>query len=395
MINDYKIIIEDDISKINRNVWNNLVDKDHLQMQYDYLDVVSGNLINQLEYYYLQVQSGEKIIAVCLMFIDYKFDFGNSLIGIYGKIREKFNITVKTLHVYNPLTEYNTFCIDEEYKSCQSEILSIVNKEVEKFAKKKKLKFILWRDYREKLECKRFDKKYIKFYYMPGTIMHLNCDCFDDYMHELSKKQRHNIKNKIKKRNAELDISIVDADTLTEDENKRCHELYMNTLANNNMKYEILAESYLKKCGEKLGKECKMMIARYNGQIVGFAQLLENEDVCINVRMGMDYSVSKELELYYHLLYSNINYSITNLKKHLYLSQTCYRAKLEVGVKIVPLYSYALFRNPVVHFFARKVFRKNFKKFEELSNAENPKDVLKKYEAYKFQSKKVLKEVAE
>jgi hypothetical protein len=376
------------------SVMNSLVN-DNIQLKTDYLQVLSNNLDNEFAGYYSLAILQDEIVAWTYFFIDEHFYFHGVLFGNFEKLYNRFPLNFRTVFISSPITEYNAFHIKKEYKQYEDSLVDILIKEIVKFSKEKRCKLMLIKDHIKYYNSNYVSSNFTHMHFMPGTQIHLECNCgcnhncdiicetgcscFDNYLKKLKKKWRANIRNKLNKRDALLSIEVVVASNLSEVDNMRCYELYLQTIKKQRLKHEYISSNYLGACAKTLGGNCKMLIAKVNGNIIGFAQLLEDEDNVINVRMGMDYSCAHDYQLYYHLLYENIIYCVRKKKKHLNLSQTCYRPKLEVGAQLLPLHTFIRFYNPVLQKIFGKIVVNNCKCYSELIQAEDPSAILSKY----------------
>ncbi|MCI8962329.1 MAG: GNAT family N-acetyltransferase [Eubacterium sp.] len=367
----------------------------NIQLSTQYLQILSSNLKNDFNGYYAIAIYRDEVIAWTYFFIDKKFSFQGILFGIYERLYRMFPIKLNTAFISAPIAEYNIFRVKNEYLEYEDFLVGELIEAVVGFVRQKKVSMIIVRD-----QIKQYTSKYIKnnfthFHFMPGTIINLQCnhecdsrcnitcehgcDCFNTYLSGLKKKWRGNIRNKINRQNKDLVVEVIPASQLSEKQNERCYSLYLQTIEKQHLKHEYLSETYFSACAQNLDDRCKMLIAHINENIIGFAQLLENSDSVINVRMGMDYSCAKEFQLYYHLLYENIRYSLRKKKKYLYTSQTCYRPKLEVGAQLLPLHTYIRLCNPILNKIIGKIIIKNCSCYSELIESDNPTKVLEQY----------------
>jgi predicted N-acyltransferase len=370
--------------KLDHSELDALVSTVNIQHKTKYLQLLTKNLDNDFKGYFIVAKHQSEIVAWTYAFIDNNLSFHGLLSGMMERLYNIFPIRFRAAFVSSPVAEYNVFHIKDGYKSHEDEIIGKMLADAIEYFKKEKVKMVVVKDHITKYPSEFLHKKFTHLHFMPGTYLDFECiqhgcTCFDDYLMSLKKKWRSNIRNKMNRRKEDLQIEVITAASLTEDECVRCHELYFQTRGKQRLKHECLSSDYFCACGNEFGDSCKMMVARVDGVIIGFAQLLENEGDVINVRMGMDYAYNKEYSLYYHLLYENIVYCIKNGKKKLYTSQTSYRPKLEVGAKLMPLHTYVYFQNPVLHKVFGRIFADSCKCYTELLETEKPGEVLAKY----------------
>ncbi len=381
-----EIQIRRNICEINKKEWNSIVDKRHIQLKYDYLKIINSSLMNDFSYFYIMVYFKGKLVGSTCAIYDENFCFTDKLGGFSNRIASLFKLRFKVFQVISPITEFNLINLSNEHLAMHPQIIQLIIDSVHKLGEEYNVDIIIWRDYKNEISylTKLEDKKYHHLYYMPGTYVNLKCDCFDKYVLFLNKKNRSNIRNKINKRDSSLKLEVVDINSMSNDDIEACYDCYINTYEKSKIKYDYLSMDYFMKCKEQDDFSCKMILARYKNEIIGMCHIITSSDIIINTRMGMNYKYVKKTNLYYHLLYKNIEYAVSNNFNILYLSQTTYRAKLEVGAKIAPLHSYLYIKNRLFSKIFRLVFKKEFSKYSELSTTDCPMDVLKKYEKDKF-----------
>ena len=374
---------------------DDLVRTVNVQHKTKYIQTLMKNLDNDFKGYFAVAATPDEVIAWTYIYIDNKFSFHGVLSGGLEKIYRIFPIKFKTAFISSPVAEYNVIHIKDAYKSQEPAIIDTMMDEMLTFLERDRVKLVILKDHITLYTSEYLHKKFIHLHFMPGTFVdlegihecdhqcetecHDGCAGFDDYLMGLKKNYRANIRNKRNRRREDLTVQVLPASSLTLEQSKRCHELYVQTREKQRLIHERLSPSYFYECGKELCDCCKMMIAKTGDTIIGFAQLLENEDDVINVRMGMDYAYNRAYNLYYHLLYENIIYCVRKKKKRLYTSQTSYRPKMEIGAKLLPLHTYFHFKNPILQKVLGRIFAKNCHCYTELIEAEKPSEVLAKH----------------
>jgi len=390
-----KIELLDCAKQPERSDLDALVSTFNVQHRTTYLRILSKHLDNKFKGYFVVATHCGEAVAWTYMFMDSRFAFNGIFHGTLGTLYKLFPVKFNTAFISSPVAEYNVIHINDKYKHQESAIIDAVLNELLKVLKKQRVSLIIMRDHIAPYSSQVLDKEFKHLHFMPGSYVDFEglhecsslckdscnngCTCFDDYLMRLKKKHRANIRNKMNRRREDLKIDIVAASSLSSAQKARCHELYVQTRDRQKLKHECLSPGYFHECASELGDCCKMMIASVNGNIIAFAQLLENEDDIVNVRMGMDYKFNKEYNLYYHLLYENIIYCLTLKKKRLYTSQTCYRPKLEVGAKLMPLHTYYRFTNSILQKSLGKIISSGCKCYSELTETDKPSEVLARH----------------
>lgn len=371
------------LKDISKSEWDSVIDKNNIQMSYDYLKTIEESSIGDYKYFYIIVYDSGETIAVLPTFVTDSFCLDTPLVGKLKKkselIRKYFPcfLQLRVLFCGCGIAEYNDIYIKEGID--KSEVIRCILQEVNNISIKEKVKFTIYKDimhvYGETHNQLLMDD-YFEVYSLPTTCLRIDWESFDEYLLCLKKKYRHNIKNKIKASckcgNIEFEV-VENYSYLTEE----LYKLYENTYKKAPIKFERLNKDFITNLSNNMGSSTSVIIARLEGRIVGFMLLVNSEESCINVRMGLDYECAYDFHLYYMLLYQNIIYAINNKKKNLYLSQTTYRPKLEIGAELVTLKAYVKHKNPLLHKIYKFLFNKLFKKYEILAKSKNPHDEMK------------------
>ncbi|MCL2864655.1 MAG: GNAT family N-acetyltransferase [Lachnospiraceae bacterium] len=372
-----------------------LIHDSNVQHETKYLQIMSQNIASDFEGFFAIAKKDDAMVAWTYFFIDRQFSCHGLLSGFAEKLYNIFPFQFRAAFISSPVAEYNMFHIDAAYRGQEDYLAEEMVEQILLFLKKKHIKLVIVKDHISNYASTYFHKKFSHVHIMPGTYIELSkvsgcphyckkerkddCTCFDAYLMGLKRNWRANVRNKMNRRKEDLFIEVVSGDSLSIAENQRCYDLYCQTRNKQKIKHELLTSNYFYQCGMELGDKCKMLIARVDGKIIGFAQLLENEHDVINVRIGMDYECNREYNLYYHLLYENIIYCLQQKKRRLYTSQTYYRPKLEIGAKLLPLHTYFYFYNIII----RKIFKtfiiKECACYSELLHSDDPKAVLMKH----------------
>ena len=376
-------------------VLDDLVRTVNVQHKTKYIQTLMKNLDNNFKGYFAVASADGEAVAWTYIFIDNRLAFHGLFSGAFETIYRMFPVKFKTAFISSPVAEYNVIHIKDECIGHETAIIDAMVEEILKFLKTQRVKLVIMKDHITPYPSDYLHKNFIHMHFMPGTFVdlegvhecnhlceaecHHGCVGFDEYLMGLKKKYRANIRNKRNRRREDLTVEVIPASSLTLEQSNRCHELYIQTRDKQRLIHERLSPSYFYECGKELCDCCKMMLAKTGDTIIGFAQLLVNEDDVINVRMGMDYEYNREYNLYYHMLYENIIYCVRKKKKRLYTSQTCYRPKMEVGAKLLPLHSYVRFHNPILQKVLGKVLAKTCQCYAELIDAEKPSEVLAKH----------------
>lgn len=378
-----EVRILETIKNIEKNKWDSIVDNDNVQVSYDYLKAIEESSISDYSYYYILVYENNELIASMPAFITNDFCLDTPLLGFIKKkceairkIAPKF-MKKRVLFCGCCIAEYNTFNFKQDIQ--KNQVIDLMLSEIDKLSKIKKANFVIFKDFvsvDSDVQDILRKNKFFDVYSLPSTFVEVNCSSFETYMKNLKKKYRQNMRNKI---NQSCKCGLVEYEVLDsyEDIAEELFSLYKNTYDKAPVKFERLEKDFFINIGRHMEGKTDVIIARKDSKIIGFMLLVNSEDSCVNVRMGMDYNYAHEHHLYYMLLYKNIDYAIERNMKKLYLSQTTYRPKLELGAQLVSLVGFVRHRNYILNNLFKFLFNILFKKYRILAKSENPHERLK------------------
>lgn len=116
----------------------------------------------------------------------------------------------------------------------------------------------------------------------------------------------------------------------------------------------------------------KVILVKKEDEIIGFALLLISKEICINLRIGLDYRYAHDYFTYFILHYYNIDFAIRNNLEKISFGQTSYLAKLELGAYLVPLEVYATHKKYFINLLLKFLLNLLFKKYEYLTTTFDP-----------------------
>lgn len=373
------------IKDIDVNEWNRLTHCNVPHMNYQYLKSIEESLFDIYEFSYLLIYKENVLVATTMIFIDENFYLDTPLLGsvkrVFSNIRriKKNFLRRKALFCGCPISEFNCINLDESIVFFKDEIVQIIIDELNKIAKDEKIKIICFKD----LKCKyinNYEKLisngYTRLFSLPGTELKIEFNTFEEYLKTLKKKYRSNIKNKINKNSKHKELSVEVIEDF-EPYIPKMYEIYLNTYKKSEIKFEKLSIDFFYNIKKNIGDNVVVILCKYDGEICGSTVLVNTPTICVNLRIGLDYSKAYKYNIYFLMLYQNIQYAIDTKKERILLSQTSYRPKLELGADIVPLSAYIKFNNSITHRIYSLLLKIFFRKYEILSNHEKPLQILK------------------
>lgn len=191
---------------------------------------------------------------------------------------------------------------------------------------------------------------------LPTAALDLPYADFEAYLASLSTGTRKDMKRKLKKSGEAVRIEAVQD---IEHCIAEAHRLYMNVHDNGPMSFEVLTREFFLAFSRSMREHAVFFLywlpqPEGGERLVGFNFCLQFEDRLIDKYIGMDYSVSRELNLYFVSFLNNVRWCIENGKRTYMLSQGGYEVKQQLGARLIPLHTMTRIRNPVINWFATR-----------------------------------------
>ncbi|KAB2970788.1 GNAT family N-acetyltransferase [Zoogloea sp.] len=168
-----------------------------------------------------------------------------------------------------------------------------------------------------------------------------------DYWDKLKHKVRTDLKRKLK---ASRNLELLEVDGLPEAYLHRVHELYRQTCARSDIQFENLNIGYF----AETASISKYILYFEGGTLIGFQQLMCNQDSMYCKYIGMDYAKSLEYKLYFALMLESINICIRDGIRHMDFGVTSYAFKKYVGSEMHETFNYFRHRWSLVNLMLKR-----------------------------------------
>lgn len=185
----------------------------------------------------------------------------------------------------------------------------------------------------------------------PNVVLPLPYQGMEDYLASLSYSARKDLRRKLRAgRTAGIELEVVDSvDDLIEE----IYALYLNTYHAGTVRFEQLTREYFLAAGQQRDARAKFFLYRLGGRLVCFNLCFLHDGVLVDKFIGLDYSVARELNLYFYTWHSNVEWCLHSGVRAYQVGQTDYEAKLRLGGQRVPLYFFARHENLLVNALLR------------------------------------------
>ena len=217
---------------------------------------------------------------------------------------------------------------------------------------------IVWKDFPDTasaaLELLCASRGLFKLVSYPGTHLPLPAGNFDAYLQTLTSSHRHNLRKKLRrsKEVGDLQVTVLQRpDPLLLDE---IFALFWQTYQKGKTKFELLTPRFFQLIAAEDVSHFILLRHPQTGKLVAFMLCFRIGSRVINKFIGLDYGLDGNWFLYFRLWEQAIDWASRIGATDFQSGQTGYRAKFDLGHRLIPLTNYCQYRNPVLHrLFAR------------------------------------------
>jgi hypothetical protein len=189
----------------------------------------------------------------------------------------------------------------------------------------------------------------------PGTVVTLPAVGKDAYYRALAHTQRHNLLKKLRRSHELLALETTVVGRPSDRELAEIFGLFLQTYERGKTKFERLDRRFFERIREH---DCAQFILQRDaasGELVAFMLVFCLGDRVINKFIGFDYRREGKAYLYFRLFDAALDFAYARGAKELQSGQTGYRAKLDLGHRLVPLFNVFRHENGLVHAIFRLI----------------------------------------
>ena len=192
----------------------------------------------------------------------------------------------------------------------------------------------------------------------PGTVLALPAAGKEAYYRSLAHTQRHNLLKKLRRSREllALDTSIVTRPSARE--LAEIFGLFIQTYDRGKTKFERLDLRFFERISEQAPAKFILQRDQANGTLVAFMLVFRLGDRIINKFIGLDYHRGTKAYLYFRLFDAAVDFAYSCGAKEIQSGQTGYRAKLDLGHRLVPLFNVFHHENRLVNALFRAIGRR-------------------------------------
>ena len=192
----------------------------------------------------------------------------------------------------------------------------------------------------------------------PGTVVALPASGKDSYYQSLTHNQRHNLLKKLRRSRELLPLETSVVAQPTDRELAEIFGLFMQTYVRGRTKFERLGLRFFEQIREQEPASFILQRDQASGELVTFMLVFCIGDRAVNKFIGLNYPRGGNTFLYFRLFDAALDFAYARGAKELQSGQTGYRAKLDLGHRLVPLYNVFHHEQPLVHAVFRTIGRR-------------------------------------
>ena len=266
--------------------------------------------------------------------------------AVFRKLRYQ-----KTLFVGSPFSDEGTVGVIPDINLYEA--IPFIQGELLIRARGCNASMIIWKDFSDEtrpvLESLCKSHGLFSFASYPGTRLYINGTSFDKYLQALRSNQRHQLKKKLRRSRemGKLDAYVIrrpDKETLQE-----IYCLFWQTYRHGKTKFERLTPAFFDRIAAESYSYFILLKNPQTGRLVAFMLCFRSGRRAINKFIGLDYAYKGNWYLYFRLWEEFVGWAVSNSADEIQSGQTGYRAKLDLGHSLVPLYNYCKHLNPLIH----------------------------------------------
>lgn len=353
--------ITDKINDIPRPDWDHLFGKELIE-GYGYHRTLQESNLKEFSFYYLLVRRSNVIVAI-IPFFTTIFSFSTTIQGglekLILKVQKIFPGFLKTpiLFAGNPTCEELYLGISEDEN--KEALLKVVLDNLYSFCKDKKIGTMLFYNLTRRhswLACSLSKAGFRKMEGFPNTELEIKAASLEDFINKLGKSTRKGLRRKLRDSLERVTLRTEIRDNISGIEN-RIYELYLNNLTDGDVYFETLTPEFFRDICRNTNGTARFFVTYAGDKIVAFNLLLITGGRAIDKFVGFDREVSHRYNLYYATFTHNISYCIKNGLRFYQMGVTDYEPKVRLGSRLIPLYIYARFLNPLLNLFAGIVIK--------------------------------------
>lgn len=191
----------------------------------------------------------------------------------------------------------------------------------------------------------------------PGMRVPLLAGGYEAFLATQKSSRRHQVKKKLRRGFEAAPLTVHHVRLPSEAELDEIFALFWQTYEKGETKFEKLNLAWFHEIARQDESHFIVLRDAADGRAAAFMLLFDLGSRVINRFIGIDYHLGEQRYLYFQLFAAAYDWACTTSAKTLESGQTGYRAKLDLGHTLVPLWNVCRHRSPLMNRIFAKVTR--------------------------------------
>jgi predicted N-acyltransferase len=321
--------------------------------------------IADFEFFYLGLYAGDQPVLLAPLFTA-PFNMGLAMNDAWRARLEKLQrrwaglLVIKTLFCGSPTSEHNVVGVAEAYRDDPA-LFAALDRALLDLARRHRVFMVVFKDQHDADAARFSPLKQLGWFggdSMDTAILDTPYSSMDEYFAQLGPRTRKELRRKLRQAAGELDVeTVADISAVVDD----VYRLYKGVHDRGIMSFEVLTPAFFLNFCRYMPDNTLFFLywtktdADGGRRLVGMDFCLHFEDRMLAKYTGMDYSVSRELNLYFIGLLSNIEWCIRNGKQRCMLGPGSYSVKQHLKARLAPLRTLTKIVNPLINWFPSRL----------------------------------------
>jgi len=317
---------------------------------------------------YISLSKGGAVVCIAPIFVmDYALDttVQGSMKTLTQRISKWFPnlMTIRLLCVGSAVTDSAQIGFFKD-QPLDAEMVKALSKKLEEVAEREDAKVIAFKDLIaadiQQLQPILALDGYASVENMPIAKNLIQYKDLDEYLATLSYNTRKNLRRKLKA----LDQLRIEEHNGLPPHIEKIYQLYLNCYEKSELKFEKLTLEFFESLAGLMPNQCRFVLYYAQEKLIGFNCLLYGNGVLMDKYIGMDYELSKQVNLYSLSWIYNIQMCIRDGFHTFQSGQASYESKISLGATLEK--TYILFKhrngfvNPILKLASRMLAYGNF-----------------------------------
>ena len=323
-----------------------------LEGRFWYLALEEAQLEDQFQFRYLLLHRDNRVVGIAPCFLH---DVPIALVAppvvawiLRGLSRLHRGLGYqRTLFVGSPCSDEGT--IGLATGETLSAVLPVLREVVDQLASELKAPMVVFKDFPSDIMAvsNQLEGFCMALSY-PGTVLSLPGPNKDAYYCSLTQGHRHNYLKKLRRSRELLPLTAQAVQCPDDDVLVEINGLFQQTYEKGRTKFERLGLAFFEAIRSKQATWF-ILLRDDEGRLVAFMLVFVMAHRVVNKFIGLDYGRDPKTSLYFRLFDAAVDFAYAQGACELQSGQTGYRAKLDLGHRLVPLYNAFRHTNPAVH----------------------------------------------